>query len=84
MLVGEDAILKGSELRVWIAALSRLTRVQREALKQPVAGTVLHAASVGWLEEAREAICPRCGAPKPQRWGHPAQRQRFGCRAGGP
>jgi len=68
---------------VWIAELCRLTRGQREELKQHWEGTVLPAASVEWPEEARAAICPRCGALRPYCWGHQAQRQRFRCRACG-
>lgn len=75
--------MKKSEFRVWLAGLDRVTRGQREELKQHVGGAVLPAPSVGWLEEAREAICPRCGAPKPHRWGHQAQMQRFRCRSCG-
>ena len=75
--------MKQSEFRVWLAELDRLTRGQREELKQHLGGAVLPAPSVGWLEEAREAICPRCGAPKPHRWGHQAQMQRFRCRGCG-
>lgn len=72
--------MKTSEFRVWVANVARLSRGQREQVKQYLDHSVPPAPVVEWLEQAQEAICPQCQAAMPYRWGHQAGLQRFRCR----
>jgi transposase-like protein len=77
----EDAAMKTSEFRVWLANLFRLSRGQREQVEQAL-GHQPSPPPLEWLEKTRggDVGCPRCAAQKPYRWGRQAGMQRFRCR----
>lgn len=71
--------MKTAAFQTWLADLDRLSRGQRERVKerlQPPVPSVV----IDWLEHAHAPVCPICQAEKPYRWGHQAQLQRYRCR----
>jgi transposase-like protein len=79
----EDATMKTSEFRVWLANVFLLSRGQREEVERALGHPVVFPPPpLEWLEQAHagDARCPTCQGDKPYRWGHQADLQRFRCR----
>lgn len=75
--------MKATEFKSWMEALTRMSRGQRDKLREQLQGIVGGDEGIRLIEQslADHAVCPHCAGTELYRWGKSAGLQRYRCRS---
>jgi transposase-like protein len=74
--------MKATEFKTWMEAFNRMSRGQRDTLREQLQGQVRGDEGVKLIEQslADVSACPHCGGTELYRWGNSCDLQRYRCR----
>lgn len=74
--------MKAAEFKDWIKSIERMSRSQRDKLRERLEGKASVDKIIDLIEQApnAELVCPYCNGTKLYRWGKASELQRYRCR----
>lgn len=75
--------MKAAEFRTWMEAFDRMSRGQRDKLREQLQRGACGDKGVGLIEQslAGQPVCPHCAGAETYRWGKSCGLQRYRCRS---
>lgn len=77
----EVHIMKATEFRTWMEAFDRMSRGQRDKLREQLQGKAIGDKVVALIEQnlTEQPVCPHCAGTELHRWGKSCGLQRYRC-----